>query len=122
VIRPLARQGDIRARPSANGHFVAEAGSATGTWTAPDPALTLLAPARAATEPLVASASCTFRFKGTLDAEPHTVVTGSSSVRLVARPTVVRVGGADVLRDGDQASDTFGNRLVVASAAPWRSA
>jgi hypothetical protein len=122
VIRAVARPPDVTARASATGKFVNATGTATGVWTAEPVRLTLLPDARSDGHPLVRSASCTFRFKGKLDSDPQTVVTGSAEVELVAAPGVLRVGGGDVLRDGDRASERFGNSVAVTSTATWRCA
>jgi hypothetical protein len=112
---PVAVHGDVHATVGA-GMF----GSATsGSWTAgtvTEQTYTWLTVGGAA---VVHAASCTFSFTGS---DGMNTVTGTSTVSLTAATTVLQHGSTNVLRNGDSASDTYGNTLAVQASGILTSA
>ena len=118
-MKPVARTGEVQ--PSVGEKLFT--GADSGTWTAGT--VTAEAAGSPPSSPLrvggevIRSASCALSFTGTAGS---TTVTGTSTVSLTATGTVLTVGGAAVLRDGDTAKDDFDNTLTASSEAPLRSA
>lgn len=68
---------------------------------------------------VIHEARCTFTFLGSKTAGPvTTAVGGTSTVTLRASTTVLQKGLSNVLLDGDEAHDSFGNSLAVHAAPP----
>ena len=65
-------------------------------------------------KPVIHKASCNFNFSGT--APNGATVTTAVPVTLSAQPTKLQKGAKHVLRDGDQASDIWGNKLEVSAS------
>jgi hypothetical protein len=95
-------------------------GAEAGTWT-PGPissqSYAKLAIGGAAT---VWQASCTFSFVG--QSSSGAQVPGTSTVTLAASSTKLQGAGSNVLRDGDEQSDTYGNKLSVSASGKLSSA
>ncbi|MBM2614003.1 hypothetical protein JIG36_00340 [Actinoplanes sp. LDG1-06] len=103
--KAVARSGDVTA--TAGTTFFT--GATSGSWTAGSVSETTHTKLSKA----LVSASCVFSFTGKNDA--GAVVTGTETVTLKAGSTKLR---AAVLRNGDEATGTFGNKLSASAA--WK--
>lgn len=110
----------VAADVSASGGTTPYSPAVSGTWTPGSVSCDSYAKLKTGSAATVWKASCDFSFTGP-DSNGVTV-TGSSSVTLTASATKLQGGGTNVLRDGDQATDSYGNKLSVAASGKLRSA
>jgi hypothetical protein len=108
----VACVGDVTATAGAGIPPTADA----GIWTAGPVTLTSYDKLTVNGAKAVHQAQCTFSFNGTKGTTPPVTVTDSSTVTLTAAPTILEGSLSNVLRNGDSASDTFGNTVKATSA------
>jgi hypothetical protein len=99
--------------------------NSSGTWIAGSVSYVSYAYLTVDGKKVVSEASCGFSFSGKEDAEPHKpVVTPGPQTLKLAPPqqTLLQKGDAQVLRNGDTASDQWGNTLTVVTQNPLTSA
>ena len=92
-----------------------QAGS-SGLWSAGSVSYVSYAYLTVDGKKVISEASCGFSFSGKKDAEPHdpVVTPGPQTLKLAPpQPTLLQKGDAHVLRNGDTASDQWGNTLTV---------
>lgn len=121
-MKAVARKGDVKATASNRTAYPSpEAPTATGgSWAVVGQVERTLAEATGSDgERLVTAATATFTFTGgTLPNGNPFPQQPPSTVMLAATPQqVLTVGGADILVDGNEKTDSFGNKLSVTSAA-----
>jgi hypothetical protein len=109
VTRSVACIGDVTAVagsiiPSVGGTPIAD----TGVWTGGTVTPTSYDKLTVNGAQVVYQAQCAFTFSGTKSNNP---VTFSSTVTLTAATTILQSGLSNVLRDGDSASDAYGNTV-----------
>lgn len=73
-------------------------------------------------KPVIYEASCTFNFSGTAPNGATVTTAVPVTVMLSAQPTKLQKGAKHVLRDGDKASDIWGNKLEVSASNKLRTA
>ena len=116
ALKPVAAEGDV----SAQGGSTPYSPAVSGTWTPGTVVLSKYTKLTIGGDATVWKAECSFSFTGP-DSNGVTV-TGSSSVTLTAGSTKLQGGSSNVLRHGDQASDSYGNKLSVSSSRNLKSA
>jgi hypothetical protein len=109
--KPVACEADV----SATAGSVLYPGAASGAWTAGPVSVTPYAPLTVGGAATLAQATCLFSFTGTSPAPASSPVAGTSSLTLTPTATVLKFGGGNLLRDGDQAADSYGNTLAASS-------
>ena len=114
--KSVAVEGDVKA--TAGAKFFEPATS--GAWTAASVIHQTYSKLKVNGKPVIYEASCTFNFSGT--APNGATVTTAVPVTLSAQPTKLQKGAKHVLRDGDQASDIWGNKLEVSTSNKLRTA
>jgi hypothetical protein len=87
-------------------------GADSGRWAAGPVAIQVYNAFRVQDNCVAFAATCQFVFTGKRGSSP---VRAESVVRLLPRNGVLQRGKALVLRDGDDCTDEFGNRLVAES-------
>jgi len=119
ALKPVAVKGDA----SASTGSVPYTGAVEGEWTAGAVTETSYAQLTSGGTEVIHEARCTFSFVGGSDPPNGRTadVSGSSTVTLSAAGTVAQGGLAHVLRDGDEAQDSYGNTVSVSAAAVFRS-
>lgn len=123
-MKPVARAGDVSPTPSSATNYPDDKSpTATGSWAAAGNVSET--PASGATsdgKKIIVSATCDFVFSGTtkVDGAPFTS-SPPSTVTLSPASRTLKVGG-DPLVDGDEKTDTYGNKLSVSSTATWQTA
>lgn len=122
-MKPVARAGDVRATASSATNYPNDtAPTATGAWAALGSVTeTTVTVAGSDGRRVVRTASCTFGFTGTNTQSGAAFTSPPSTVTLNPATRTLKVGGGDPLVDGDEATDTFGNKVSVSSSATWRT-
>jgi hypothetical protein len=120
---PVARAGDVQATPSSGTDYPnATSPTATGSWAAGTISLTTVSVAQSDSKDIVTTASCQFVFTGTNSQSGATFTSSPSTVTLTSVVRKLQVNSSYPLVNGDQATDSFGNRLSVSSIAKWQTA
>ena len=119
----LARAGDVKATASTATNYPDDtAPTATGTWAVLGMVNeTDVEVASSDGKRLVRSASCQFQFTGTPKSGSGSFTSPPSEVTLKPSSQRLKVVGSDPLVDGDEAKDTYGNKISVSSSATWRT-
>lgn len=110
----VAIQGDVVATPGT----VPATGAASGTWTAGPVSYQSYSKLKVGGN-VIHQASCTFNFSGATSG--GSAVTDVSTVTLTAGSTKLQKGSTFVLQNGDQKSDSFGNKLQAQSSRKLKS-
>ena len=119
AVKPIAVAADVSTEP-ALGTSPAEGYDVGGTWSQASLSVETRAVLTSAGAPVAWKASATFTYKGTTGGT--TVSTSPpSSVTLAGSSSSLTCEGSPLLRDGDQAADSYGNRIVVSADGPLRS-
>jgi hypothetical protein len=90
--------------------------SSTGVWSAGGVSYVSYAYLMVDGKKVISEASCGFSFSGKKDAPPNDPVATPGPQTLTLAPpqqTLLQKGDAQVLRNGDTASDQWGNTLTV---------
>jgi hypothetical protein len=95
-------------------------GADSGTWTPGPVQCQSHAKLQIGGAETVWQATCNYVFSGL--SSSGVGVPGASSVTLTASATKLQGGGSNVLRDGDENSDEFGNKLSVSASGKLQSA
>jgi hypothetical protein len=110
--KSVVTKGGVTASPSTTMF----SGADNGTWTAGDITYQLYAKLQVGSANVIHTASCTFSFAGSNSSSGATV-TGTETVELKAKSTVLQKAGSSVIVDGDSASGTvYGNKLQAKSS------
>jgi hypothetical protein len=122
-MKPVARAGDVSATVSSAKNYPNDTSpTATGSWAVVSAVSeTIVSVAGSDGKKIVRSATCQFSFTGT-NTQSGASFTSSSTVTLTPATRKLKVGGSDPLVDGDEATDTFGNKVSVSCTATWRTA
>lgn len=104
--RSVTLDGDVNASPGSTMYADATAGA----WAAGPVIHELGAKIKVGGTFVCTKATCTFTFTGTKDLG-FTPVVGTSTVSLEPGATLLKDGGTDLLLDGDENSDSYGNAL-----------
>lgn len=123
-MKPVARAGDVRATASSATNYPDNISpTATDSWTVLGVVSeTTVSVAESDGSKVVRSASCQFSFTGTNTQSGASFTSPTSTVTLTPATRKLTVGGSAPLVDGDEAKDTFGNKVSVSSTATWRTA
>ncbi len=123
-MRPVARAGDASATASTAKSYPNDTSpTATGQWKTAGPVSeTPVAGAQSDGKKIITSAACSFVFTGNLTSPGNLSFTSPpSKVTLTPASRILKAGGSDPLVDGDEAADTFGNKVSVSSTATWQT-
>jgi hypothetical protein len=122
-MNPVARSGDVSPTASSATNYPNDTSpTATGSWAALGKVSeTTVSVAESDSKAIVISATCQFSFTGTLK-NGTSFTSPPSTVTLNPAMRKLKVGGSYPLVNGDEATDTFNNKLSVSSTATWRTA
>jgi hypothetical protein len=95
-------------------------GAESGTWTPGPVQCQSHAKLQIGGAATVWQATCSFAFAGA--SSSGAAISGTSSVTLTAPATKLQGAGNNVLRDGDENSDSYGNKLSVSASGKLQSA
>jgi hypothetical protein len=113
---PVARQGEVTATAGTTPYT----GADSGTWTPGSINSTAHTKLKRGGTSVIRQASCLFSFSGANSS--GTAVAGTSTVTLTAGTTKLQKGVSNVLQDGDEASDSYGNKLKAITSGKLKSA
>jgi len=118
MAKPVAKVGQVTASEGKGMYGAATSGS----WTKGEIKPTSYPKLSIGGKEVLHEATCKFSFSGKTDSSPPVTVTGTSDVTLSAKTTKLQKGASNVLRDGDSAEDSYGNKLEVSAQNVLKSA
>lgn len=116
--KSVAVDGEVQATPGTAMYSPAD----SGAWSAGAVQHTTYAALTVGGVAVVHEASCEFTFSGADSKSNGAPVTGSETVTLTASPTSLMRGKDAVLRDGDEAEGSYGNKLRAVTSRHLKSA